>query len=454
MVAVNISYRLPRKDLGIGGSPVMIIIHHCIALQLIVLYGVLLIGILTSLGFIGTNTSRYLLITEKCKITSYFASTYEISVFTIIDLLRAIFYFIFAYDLGQGLYKTGLNSSDLLSYAIKKKLRFACFWSLAIFAIIASAGAAILGCLRDLHFVNDCTDKANLTIAVKEFLPYAHAVNKFLVFSSMSIICCYSVKIFYISKCKWEEATEKMKIMEWTPGEGDLCAIVEENRYLLHNNYIEMGKKTSHERNVLKRWFMMMFLVYIIFVLIHLVHVMKILRDSHQDSNSNSMDILSALFNIILHFSMFLYPYYVGIELNLAHQDYHKKIINTYLGVKIVLKDDDRTFKYTCLPGNDISGKQVLSSTTTINNDENAMLVQSGAESETVLNSQLKVRATLEYKKYYKEALKIQRSFVLTKVAEFDFIPSFLNFSIPLNSDGYIFAVMLTVMSILFSFLK
>ena len=391
-----------------------------------------------------------MLITEKCAITSYFASAYEISALIVVDLLRAIFYFIFAYDLRCGLRKIGLDCRNLPSFAInleKQTLRCCCFFLVVItFAFAAPAAAATLGCLRDLDFINNCTDK-NITSWAKEHLPYAHAVVKHFVFSSMSIICFYSVNIFYISKCKWEEATETMAIKEWTPGQGDLSKIVEENRYLLHNNYIEMGKKTSLERNILKRWFIVMFLVYFIITLIHLVHIMKILRDSNQDSDTN--DIISAVLNTIIHFAMFLYPYYIGIDMNLAHQNYYKKMINTFQGVKIVLTIDSITYRYKCFLGNDIIGEhdgtRKTSHTEPINSEESSENTPLLQEVNTV-----KLRATEEYKKYYKET---QRSFIMTRENEFDFIPSFLNISLPLDSDSYIIAAMLTIISILFNFL-
>lgn len=88
-----------------------------------------------------------------------------------------------------------------------------------------------------------------------------------------------------------------------------------------------------------------MYLVYLIYVLIHLVHIMRIISTGLQ---GNFFDITSSIMNILLHFVAFLLPYCMGISLNSAHHSYHKKIIDTYLGVDIF----NDNAHYLCKSGN------------------------------------------------------------------------------------------------------
>ena len=443
---------------------------------------VLLTGGISSLGLIATDVSRYLLITNECNISSYYSSIFEVTIYIIINILRVFFNLQFAWDAGfksiltWGFRKSGFKLEDFLSFDMKRKNRVL-FWFLVIFvsglfiaaAIGLTVGSATLGHFRDTIFVNRCDE---VMVDDKIATSDAHATAKSLAYFSTVIVCFYSVKIFYSSKCKWKEGTGNMTISEWIPkprpqpegeavtlepttGPKSLGKVLDDKLYSLYNDYIEVGKKTSLERNALSRWFVVMYLVYLIYVLIHLVHVMRILS---LGLHENIFDITSTIMNILLHFAAFMFPYYMGITLNSAHHSYHKEIIDTYLGIEIVLNDAH----YLCKPGNYIKALIHKEGQAEDEDDEEeddeeeddkAPCIPKREELHDV-DSSTRREVKKIYKEYFKEALKVQTSVITTKVAEFDFIPSFLSISIPLDSHGYTFAVLLTVFSIVLSFLQ
>ena len=422
----------------------------------------LLTGGISSIGLACTDMSRYLLITVKCNISSYYSSIFEVTTYVTTDILRLIFFLQFSWDAG---FKSSLLGSNILS-STKKKMRFRLLIALVsgLFftaAIWLTVGSATLGRLRDEIFVNNCDE---VIVDDKIAIADAHATVESFSFFSTIIICFYSVKIFYNSKCKWKEGTDNMTISKWIlkpvilrPRSGRECVnpddtgtesrigeLLEDKSYHLYNNYIEVGRKTSLERNALKRWFVVMYFVYLLFVLIHIVHIMKIIS---LGSHENILDITSKIMNILLHFAAFLFPYYMGVTLNNAHHSYHKKIIDTYFGVEIVVNGAH----YLCKPGNYI---KCLLHAYEEGPTENTPLVQSIDKFQDVDDSSTRIEVEKKYKEYFKEALRVQTSVITTKVAEFDFIPSFLSISIPFDSHGYTIAVLLTIISIVFKFLQ
>ena len=420
----------------------------------------LLTGGISSVGLVCTDMSRYLLITMKCNISSYYSSIFEVTTYITTDILRLIFFLQFAWDAGF------LLGSNILS-STKKQMRFRLLIALVsgLFfttAIGLTVGSATLGRLRDKIFVNHCDE---VMVDDKIATSDAHATTKSLAYFSTLIVCFYSVIILYSSKCKWKEGTDNMKINKWIPnpviprpqpgGESvNPDATTERNNLIgevledkichLYNNYIEVGRKTSLERNALKRWFVVMYLVYLIFVLIHLVHIMRIISLGFHE---NIFDIASTIMNILVHFAAFIFPYYMGINLNSAHHSYHKEIIDTYFGVEIVINGAH----YLCKPGNYI---KCLLHAYEEGPTENTPLVQSNDKFQDVDDSSMRIEVGKKYNEYFKEALRVQTSVITTKVAEFDFIPSFLSISIPFHSHGYTIAVLLTVISIVFKFLQ
>lgn len=390
--------------------------------------------------------SRYLLIIRECNISSYYSSAFEVTTYIIIDLLRLLFYFQFALDAGSR-----INKITDLFYEKKK----CCFWFLTfifiVTAVILSVGSGILSFERDKIFVNEC-HKA--TVDDKMQIIYAHTTFLSFAYWSTLMVCFYSVAIFYSSICTWKEEAEKMKLLRSQPegtggiqspdGPISLSGVdFKDKLCCLYNDYIEVGEqKTSLERNSLRRWFVIMYLVYLVHVLIQLVHIMKIISIGLH----NYYNLTSSIMNIFLHFVAFFFPYCMGISLNSAHHSYHKKMIDTYFGVEIILDDDTH---YLCKQGNYI--KKII--ITKASNDENTSLLPK-TEYQDVVDSSTKETVGNKYKEYFKKALGVQTSIIMTKKDEFDFVPSFLSISVPLESHGYTLAVLLTVISIIFNFVQ
>ena len=466
---------------------------------------VLVTGIISSLGLIATNVLRYMLIIRECKVSSYYPSAFEVSVYLIIDILRLLFYIQFAWDAGfrgiltlwccdtcsdasgklcccdtfkcsdaLGKCKALCHKNEfvLLSFAMKTKDK-KCFWPflasglLFITAFLGSVGSGVLSYHRDRKFVTMYCHKVNADYEI--MISYGHAIAMGLAYFSTMIICFCSIKIFYSSICKWKEGTNDMKIRqdEWilrydepqskeivnqdstvqhdepitqseeivnqdsTMQHQGLDELLEDKLYSLYNNYMEVGRKTSLERNALRKWFVLMYFTYLAYVLIHFVHVMKLITDGLQ---GNDHDISSSMVNIILHFIAFFFPCCMGTVINSAHHDYHQKLIDTYLGVKILI---DEVY-YLCKQGNFI--KLCEKKTEETVNEFKLQDINNPITWEKVEKI---------YKKYFKKARKVE----MAKNDEFDFVPSFLSITIPFDSYGYTFAVLLTAVSIILSFL-
>lgn len=150
-----------------------------------------------------------------------------------------------------------------------------------------------------------------------------------------------------------------------------------------------------------------------------------------------------------MYFMAFFLPYYMATWMNIAHQRYHAKMMATYLEVKIILHFDDdsseRSVAYLCKPGN-IKCLQESSFNSTDTDERRPLFPQ---EFEQFQDTE---RVNELYKQYCWEALIVQGKANLSKVADFDFVPLFLNISIPLDSSGYTFTILLTLVSIVFSF--
>ena len=403
------------------------------------------IGAISSSGFAATDTLRYILIIRECNISSYYASIFEVSTYVISDIFRVIFFILFAWDLrrlSQPIPNKGSKEKK------QRKIKSICILvSVPLIGFGLSFAAALLGYYRDKKFASYCHVMADGTSILIAF----HAACKFFAYFFTIMICFCSIVVFNSSKCKWEEGSRSgnMTMIKWTPRpivsrpqpksdldpttqQKNLSEELNDKLYCLYNDYIQVGMDTDLERNALRRWFMVLYLIYIVYLLIHLVHIMKIISLGLHES---ILDILSAIMNILVHLVAFLFPYTMGIRLNSAHDSYHKKIADTYFGVEIEING----VYHLCKPGNYSKG---------------IIKEKTGDTLYKITEPSKKMEIEKLYKEYFKEALRIQTNVITTKKAEFNFIPSFWSVNIPLDGYGYTFAVFLTVISIVLSFLQ
>ena len=170
-----------------------------------------------------------------------------------------------------------------------------------------------------------------------------------------------------------------------------------------------------------------MYCTYLIFILVRVVHI----TEAVSKNLSSTDDHVHSVFTIIIHFVAFFLPYFAGTEFNSAHKKYYTKMNEAFWNIKIVQEQAGNSEVYFCSPGKSIK-----------------LAKQDGRTPSKVRLETEDTESEIErkYQLYYKEALKVQGS-IMTQVCEFDFIPSLLNVSFPLTSQGYTFAILLTIAS-------
>ena len=222
------------------------------------------------------------------------------------------------------------------------------------------------------------------------------------------------------------KASKKEVMTEWDGEEAGLKEVVDKF-YHLYNDYIKVGKDFELERKALKRWFALMYCTYLIFILVRVVHI----TEAVSKNLSSTDDHVHSVFTIVIHFVAFFLPYFAGTEFNSAHKKYYTKMNEAFWNIKIVQNSE----VYFCSPGKSIKLAKQDERT-----PSKVRLETKDTESDPGKGIEMK------YQLYYKKALEVQGS-IMTQICEFDFVPSFLNVSFPLTSQGYTFAILLTFAS-------
>lgn len=406
---------------------------------------ILVIGGLSSIFLIATNASYYVLIVKKCNAyqtnTSFKLDDFiNLSANIAGDFLRIIVYILFAWNV---ICKGVLKCEHL--FGIKKRS-----WNFLISlayisgAIVISVSEATLSHYRDTFYAFNCDNETNLKYKSLRGLYDVHAAAKSLSYISVLAMSFCCVKIFYSSLCQWKETTKnsyKNRIITRTGT--DLLS--EEKLYNLYYNYVEVGKKISFEYNALRQWFLIMYLESLIFLLLNLVHIIKeIVYPEH------GFDISATVMNIIIYSVAFIVPYCMAFKLNSTHQDYHKEFIDSYLGVRVEIVLDSEMHVYECLPGckpKPLKKEEHSQVEIRFPNDEASFLLQDikGKQAKIERGEPQANDQKVEniYKQYFKG---IPKGILLTKVAEFDFVPSFI-ISVPLDSLVYTITIISSIVS-------
>ena len=293
----------------------------------------------------------------------------------------------------------------------------------------------MVGQFRDSGYIKQCED--NETDVWQYVIINAHATVKSFVYLSTLIASAFTTRLLYDSSCKWRSECKdiyKGVTNEWDGKEDTLGKIVGDKFYRLHNNYLAVGKDTNIERAALKRWFLLSFLVYFTFVFIILIHIVRALsKGLHKDE---FMNMIRAYLDTSIFATSFLVPYCTASWLNRCHQKYYEKMCKAYFEIKIALSCN----VYLCNPGDlDDTKKQVQQDSDANDEDSTRLVLADTQPPEWVPVSEEEHRAVeMKYKEYYKEALRAPGSELRVKFLEFDFLPSFLIFSFPIHSTGYI----------------
>lgn len=419
-----------------------VIIIYSIKLQVSIL---ILLGIagLSSVFLIATNASYYLLVVSKCNNNSRDDYTYEnttsdhphaidIPASILGAVLQVILYFLFARDV---VYRGILKHEDYIGKfcGVCTVKRF--LVSLVLSAAIATSVAeAILSHYRDVEYVNSCDNEAVQNYHALQLLFALHAAAKAFSYFYMLVISFSSINIFYSSSVLWKEGIKSMCKCKVSFEDNNIVVKTSRTKlYDLYVNYIKVGTKISLQCNALRQWFLMMYLVSFIYLLLDLTHITQ---------PRGTLSIAATVVNIVIYGVAFFAPYSMAFRLNKNHEEYHKKFMDSYQGLEIVMGSN----KYEFTPGSSpVVSKNDEEEQTWGDVGELSLLLRS-KEGEVGVETQTE-EACLEekYKEYFNE---VPKSLILAKVAAFDFVPLLMYLiSIPLDSLMHTFTVITSLLS-------
>ena len=350
-----------------------------------------------------------------------------------VDIIRLFSFFFFLFETRNfyGFKKTSLKKMRLSWHST------CCLCTILAVSIVVSLLAiptAYVSYSRDETIFRECD------ISAKKGVVITHAIFKAYVLFAAVLVSLSATNIIYSAKLRWDKVSLKEVMMEWDGKEAGLSEVVDKF-YHLYNGYIQVGKDSELERKALKRWFVVMYSIYLIFILVRVIHILQAVSKNV----SSTDDFANSVLTIFIHFVAFFLPYFAGAELNSAHKNYYRKMNSAFsssqLGVESVT--------YLCRPGKSIELVDMSQHNVQVN--EATPLLQP-EEMSTTENCYFDKEMERKYQLYYKEALKVQGN--IMKICEFDFVPSLLNVSIPLTSQGYTFTILLTIVSLVLNSLS
>ena len=273
----------------------------------------------------------------------------------------------------------------------------------------------VLGVLRDKHIMSINAELYNDTKTNESILVSFHAVAKFFLLFNVFVICSTAASIFTSSGNKWVESDVTVEI----PGSKEVKDIVENKFFFLQNHYFKIGKHTELERETLKRWFVLHYLVFLVEILLGIVQIVQpILNIGKVEGRTiviNGMTkadkfgmVHDCLF-FVFDLSVLLVPFFMASWLNTVHRKYYAETLESL---------------YTYRRSNGVVYRPGFEFTA-----ENKALYE-------------------DYREYY--ILATAKNMKINP--QFDFVPSIMNIDVPLGAQGYNMAVLLTIMSVVFSF--
>lgn len=256
-----------------------------------------------------------------------------------------------------------------------------------LFMLGSLIAALTFGNKRDKQYSNSNDCDGN---HIELVTVYSASKGTHHIFGWIICIVAFAYSVNAISKWIVSERNEQ--------NNGDINDAIKNDKYFdLQKYYHSSGKSIQPVLNALKYWFCAQFLAYLISMVVHLVHIFKPLFSNSDIDNINEDDLHSAV-NVTYNFFAFLIPFSAGMFLNYIHSAYHESMAND-------------------------------------------LITYGGA-----INFPFGV-CTREEKDYV--AIALQKKSI-EKKNNFDFIPSILGISIPLDNPGYIFAIILTIGALVF----
>lgn len=247
---------------------------------------------------------------------------------------------------------------------------------------------------------------------------YIYLLTYFKAFhlSGAILVHLVAVVIFSNSVNKWVKRRSEIALERSIELYTDVNKLGEKY-YKLHNSYIATGRRNKYNHDVLKYWFVIHYAAYLMSVLSKIVHLTQ--RFQSKGAHDHQNDTVATALYIAFHFLSFLVPFLMANLLNVEHNNYYEEMVQEYLTHKV--DDNVDASCYTLSPGYQI-----------IPNDRASQQ-----------------RAKKSYEDYYCKAMQIN----IARKKEFDFTPSIVAISMPLDSIGHTFAIVLTLFVAVFNFI-
>ena len=312
------------------------------------------------------------------------------------------------------------SSKDDEAKAKDKEDRQKCaYWTCIIviicipFAVmcILTFAAPILGLFRDMNHIRNCKNESQ----VVDLIMWLNIFTKLFVLAATSTERLFVAILISMSIYEWlsrllemdTEAASKIEMDTEAASKIEMdtkaASKVDEQFYTLYNNYIRVGKRTKIRCEIFEAWFVVQYCVYLLSLLIEIIHLLKPL---YHDKKFDNYDLIHSALYLIFDLIAFIIPYSVGVWLNYSHEKCYKKMLEACFKVKI-----------------------------------NTLLFEPGHDWKDANSNKL-------YMEYY----NLMSAKNLAKRTDFDFVPSVLGISIPLDSQGYTFSILISIVSIVFNF--
>ena len=294
-----------------------------------------------------------------------------------------------------------------------------CMLLVVFVGLIIALGAvtSVFGYLRDRDLY-DTTDSCKLPNDTSKYkgLARAHAfVTAFTIFVPGVVRIGVLVLLGYAKKCWSHSSSEISKIYNGNQ---------QETSYeKLSYHYQCIGEQVRVIYNALEAWFLLQFILYSVLLTTDLIHVIG----PSYTHKSNMNDIVHTALYISFDLLAFLVPYLMAASCNKAHDDYYKALFEFYQSGEWKYKEKSCYDKLrTCCDG----------------------LCSCRFKPKDCTETSLLKSHDRKY------AAKCRAGSLWKKTKDFDFCPQIFGVSIPINSSIYTYSFILSLITVVFSFIQ
>lgn len=377
-------------------------------------------GITSSIGLFVTTITNYFLVIEDCRTSTSSSPSIVGASYCITDILTATSIIVFALCTYRTRKQISISKQEYNEKAITNENRCNCKKCGWIFIIVTTtlalatsiiAGYRAHGYIELNKYCNMTEVKQNKVIVIG-----FHAFLKWSSLSSTPVINLLAMFIFQYFGVVWitngslTSEIKPIKLPQSTQSlthevTQNISQVADDKFYILQMDYKKRGRRIKYGCNpALQQWFALMFLTYFLLVLTTMVQEIGTIAQQEW------LNIANLICSVAQYFISFLGPYIMGKYLNKLHNRYYRHILEEYWALEVTI-EGPKNITFECRQGNDIKVKHGQSDAATWE------------------------LAKKLYKQYY---LKTMDRKLIDKADEFDFIPSILYTTIPLNSQGYI----------------